>query len=91
MAAARAYITAAVPATMRRFGPSGSLKNMNSILEHKRAVMPKMNRGVFFGVKSISAIILITTQSESKSFVLGIAIPSLASNRMAKILLSENF
>lgn len=40
--------------TIRRFGPSGSFKNVKNALEHIRDVTPKTMRVVFFGVKFIS-------------------------------------
>ena len=52
------YTTRAKPATIKRFGPSGSLKNANSALEHMRAVMPKIINEVFFDWKYIFVIIV---------------------------------
>ena len=37
------YITAAVTITISKFGPSGSLKKKNSVLENTIAVIPKMS------------------------------------------------
>jgi len=47
------YSTAAITTTMSRLGPSGSLKNENSALEHTRAVMPRMSSVVFFDMEFI--------------------------------------
>ena len=47
------YTIAAVTKTIKRFGPSGSLKNANITLEHTRAVIPRMISDVFFDVKYI--------------------------------------
>lgn len=47
------YTIMAIPVTMSKFGPSGSLKNKNSILEHRIAVMPRMSNEKFFDLKYI--------------------------------------
>lgn len=47
------YMIAANPITMRRFGPSESLKNKNIILEHVIAVIPKTSNVVFSDLKYI--------------------------------------
>ena len=52
------YTTTAIPITMSRFGPSGSLKKKNISLEHTMAVIPKIINEVFFDVKYIFVIIL---------------------------------
>lgn len=52
------YIITAIPVTTRRFGPSGSLKNKNSALEHTIEVMPKISREVFFDLKCMFVSIL---------------------------------
>lgn len=46
--------TVASPITMRRFGPSGSFKNTNDILEQRREVMQMMSNDVFFDITSIT-------------------------------------
>ena len=47
------YTIAAITITMRRFGPSGSLKDRNIILEQAIDVIPRMNSEVFFDLKYI--------------------------------------
>lgn len=42
------YITIANTITIKRFGPSGSLKKKNIILEQRRDVMARIRRGSFF-------------------------------------------
>jgi hypothetical protein len=42
------YIITAITVTIKRFGPSGSLKNENITLEHTRDVIPKISSEVFF-------------------------------------------
>ena len=37
-------MTAAIPVTTRRFGPSGSWKNANIILEHATAVIARISK-----------------------------------------------
>ena len=49
---------AAIPITTSKFGPSGSLKNKNSALEHKIAVIPKISKEICFDLKYIFVIIL---------------------------------
>jgi len=49
----RKYITAAITVTISRFGPSGSLKNANMVLEHRMAETPKIISGVLFDLKFI--------------------------------------
>jgi hypothetical protein len=39
--------------TTRRFGPSGSWKRKNNVLEHTSAVIPRSSNDVFFAVKGI--------------------------------------
>lgn len=56
---------AAIPITTSKFGPSGSLKNKNSILEHTIAVMPKISSELFFDLKNIAVCVLSLTQSKS--------------------------
>lgn len=41
----------------RRFGPSGSSKNTNIVLEDKIAVRPRISNEIFFDLKFISLII----------------------------------
>lgn len=52
------YIISAIPITMSKFAPSGSLrdKNTNSIFESTRAVIAKSNNEVFLDVKSITLL-----------------------------------
>src|SRR3954470_22041207 len=40
-------MTAAIPVTTRRFGPSGSRKNANIILEHTTAVIARISKELF--------------------------------------------
>jgi hypothetical protein len=47
------YTIPAVTTTIRRFGPSGSLKKKNIAPEDMRAVIPKINSAVFFDLKFI--------------------------------------
>lgn len=42
-------MTAASTATMRRLGPSGSLKKINITLAKIMEVIPKIRRGIFLG------------------------------------------
>ena len=52
------YTIAVIPITTNKFGPSGSLKNQNSILEQTMDVIPKISNEVFFDLKYIFVIIL---------------------------------
>jgi hypothetical protein len=52
------YIASARPATIIRFGPSGSLKKTNSILEQMIAVTAKIINEVFFDLKYRFAMLL---------------------------------
>lgn len=52
------YIIVAITITTKRFGPSGSLKNMNITLEHVIDVMPKINNEIFFDLEYIFVSIL---------------------------------
>lgn len=52
-------MTAASTVTIRRFGPSGSLKNVNMILEHTMAVIPKIRSEIFFDLKYICLIVQV--------------------------------
>ncbi len=47
------YRISAITTTMSKFGPSGSLNNENSILEHARAVTARMSSEIFFDLKYI--------------------------------------
>src|SRR5262245_47342096 len=47
------YRISASTVTMRRFGPSGSWKRKNNVLEHTSAVIPRSSNDVFFAVKGI--------------------------------------
>lgn len=49
---------AAITATTKRFGPSGSSKKKNIALEHTIAVIPKITKVNFFDLKYILVIIL---------------------------------
>jgi len=49
----------ASPITTSKFGPSGSLKNKNSNLEHARDIIPKISNEVFFDVKYVLIIWLV--------------------------------
>jgi hypothetical protein len=51
------YMTIAIATTIRRFGPSGSLKKKNSVLENKRDVIPRISNEIFFNLKRILVII----------------------------------
>ena len=52
------YTAIAKAATIKRFGPSGSLKKKNSILEQMMAVTPSIINEIFFDLKCIIAILL---------------------------------
>ena len=52
------YTITAIPMTMSKFGPSGSLKNQNIALEHAIAVIAKISNEVLFDLKFIVVIIL---------------------------------
>ena len=52
------YTSIATPATMSKFGPSGSLKNKNSALEHAKDVAAKIATEIFFEIKYIAVIVL---------------------------------
>jgi hypothetical protein len=43
------------PITIKRFGPSGSLKKKNSNLEQMMAVAPNITKEIFFDLKYIFA------------------------------------
>ena len=47
------YRITAIPVTTRRFGPSGSLKSKNNVLEHARDVIPRISNDAFFELKYI--------------------------------------
>ncbi|HYC83122.1 MAG TPA: hypothetical protein VEB60_01050 [Candidatus Paceibacterota bacterium] len=51
------YIIKAAPATTSKFGPSGSLKNENIILEQAIDVKPKISKGLFL-MRGAAAILL---------------------------------
>lgn len=53
------YTTSAIPVTISKFAPSGSLKdrNTNNIFEHKRAVTAKSSKEIFLGLEYIMVII----------------------------------
>src|SRR4029077_9318596 len=46
-------MTAAIPVTTRRFGPSGSWKNANITLEHATAVIARISKELFLKLKCI--------------------------------------
>jgi hypothetical protein len=52
------YTAIAKAVTIKRFGPSGSLKKKNSILEQMMAVAPNSISEIFFDLKYIFAILL---------------------------------
>ena len=54
----KTYTITAIPMTMSKFGPSGSLKNQNIALEHAIAVIAKISNEVLFDLKFIVVIIL---------------------------------
>ena len=54
----------AITATTNKFGPSGSLKSANSVLEHMSEVKPRIMSEYFFDAKSIFVGILFLTRSE---------------------------
>ncbi len=47
------YIITAITVITRRFGPSGSLKKKNIVLDNTIAVMNKINNEIFFDLKYI--------------------------------------
>lgn len=51
------YTTSAITVTISKFGPSGSLKNTNIILEQTIDVMAKISNEIFFDLKYIVVII----------------------------------
>ena len=53
---------------MSKFGPSGSLKDTNIVLEDTRAVMAKIIDVVFFDCKFISVIILENLRAAGLGF-----------------------
>ncbi len=54
-------ITVAITPTTSRFGPSGSSKKKNIVLEHKTAVMTKISNEIFFDLKYIFLKTLYTS------------------------------
>lgn len=50
------YTTPARTTTIKRFGPSGSLKNENIALEHRRAVIPKIHNEIFFDMRCMALL-----------------------------------
>jgi hypothetical protein len=65
----RQYIITAIPITMSRFGPSGSSKNRNIVLEHRMDAIPKMRRDVFFDLKCMVSIILVRLWYRGKTIL----------------------
>ena len=57
------YTAIARAATIKRFGPSGSLKKKNSILEQMMAVAPNISNEIFFDWKYIIAILLLVSDN----------------------------
>jgi hypothetical protein len=58
MAADKKYTASARPATIKRFGPSGSLKKKNNILEQITAVTANIISEIFFDLKYRLAMLL---------------------------------
>jgi hypothetical protein len=56
------------PATIKRLGPSGSLKKKNSILEQMTAVAPNIIKEIFFDLKYIFANLLLSIRHHWFSF-----------------------
>ena len=52
------YTASAKPPTINRFGPSGSLKKTNSILEQMMAVAANIINEIFFDLKYRFAVLL---------------------------------
>jgi hypothetical protein len=52
------YMIAAITVTTNKFGPSGSLKNKNIVLEHTMEVILRISKEVFFDLKYMFIIIL---------------------------------
>jgi len=50
------YMIAAIPITINKFGPSGSLNNKNITLENIRDVIPRISSDTFFDLKYIFVI-----------------------------------
>jgi len=53
------YKINASPITTSKFGPSGSLNNKKSNLEHARDITPRIRNEVFFDVKYVLTILLV--------------------------------
>lgn len=60
-------MTAIIPTTSK-FGPSGSLKSANSVLEHMSEVRPRIMSEYFFDTKNMFVGILLLTRGEGKSY-----------------------
>lgn len=54
----KAYMANVKPATIKRFGPSGSLKKKNIILEQIMAVTANVIKEIFFDLKYRFAMLL---------------------------------
>lgn len=67
------YTITATPVTTNKFGPSGSLKNRNSILEHAREVIANISSEVLFDVKYILFSLSGLTNIYAKHFYLKLA------------------
>lgn len=55
---------AAITPTTSKFGPSGSSKSANSVLEHMSEVSPKIMSEYFFDAKNMFVGILFLTRGE---------------------------
>ena len=75
------YRITAIPVTTRRFGPSGSLKSKNNVLEHTRDVIPRISNDVFFELKRIS-VDYFTIKSTLYQSILLLDPPLGCTNRM---------
>jgi hypothetical protein len=58
------YTASAKPATIKRFGPSGSLKKKNNILEQMMAVAANTINEIFFDLKYRFAMLLAMFPNE---------------------------
>lgn len=54
----KVYTASVKPVIIKGFGPSGSLKKKNSILEQMNAVTAKISNEIFFDLKYKSAVLL---------------------------------
>lgn len=58
------YNIKAIPVTMSKFGPSGSLKSEKNTFEKTKAVTTNINNEIVFDLKYIFLIILESLQTE---------------------------